>query len=265
MVAQMFLLWSCTALGAACVRACAHTRGCAAVQGSYVHPQLSGKEATAFRRKMNISGGFTASQVMGQKISYRRVQSVKTKTFSPLLKQRMCLRSGILLGRNWPCWRVAFTMHKRLFWGLWWENLPFQNLPWKNEGRVLPDQVWICFQTEHGLWHWCVAVPHQLVGPWGGCRVWGGAWTGSGVWSGEWWSSSICQQQPAARQDPLLRLSFPAPMAHRCPSCSLTCLTPQERSYLRGWPHTCVEKSLPRPSALIPNFLKLMWRLLGLA
>lgn len=89
-------------------------------------------------------------------------------------------------------------------------------------------------------------------------------WTSSGVWNGEWGSSLIHWWQPAARLYPLLRLSCPAPVARRCPPCSVTCLTLQERTYLRGWPRTCVEKSLPRPSAPIPDFLKLMWRLLVL-
>lgn len=61
MTAQTFLLWSRAALGAACGRA--------AVRGFCAHPWLSGKQATALRRKMNVSGEFTASRVMGQKTS----------------------------------------------------------------------------------------------------------------------------------------------------------------------------------------------------
>lgn len=60
---------SCAALGAVGDPASAGMCGCAAVQNSRVHPQLSGEEAVAFRRKISVSGRFAASQAMGQKTS----------------------------------------------------------------------------------------------------------------------------------------------------------------------------------------------------
>lgn len=138
----------------------------------------------------------------------------------------------------------------------------FQILPWKNEGRMLPNQVSIHFQTMYG----CSigVVPRSSFRVSSGLVVVSGcAWSGSGAWSSEWFSGSVADSRMALART-LLRLSLPAPGA-RMYARALLMAWPVSGSRRRcawGDGHTLVLKN-PRPSSLIPSFLNyedlLLW------
>jgi len=91
----MFLLQSCANLGAACAGAHVCTCGCAAVRGSCVHPQLSGKEAAAFRRKMiYCNSGYGTENIL------KKSAVSKGKNVQSFAKTANAFKNGNLLGRN---------------------------------------------------------------------------------------------------------------------------------------------------------------------
>lgn len=89
------------------------------------------------------------------------------------------------------------------------------------------------------------------------------AWSSSGAWSSEWFSGSVCWWQSTTCQDSA-HIEPPHSWSTQVPpSCGLTCLRLQKMC-LRWWPYIPMLKN-PRPSSLIPSFLKLIQRLAFMA